>query len=1428
MSCSLDKTRRLAKKQGITNRYNDDLPTDSGESVVKFNRFNKEIKQRALTIFGKIVDSLPSPMKLNGRTVEYSMKFFNTIDSMNNDSSFKKGEEGETSISKDVLVTIADKLSKKIGVDYKIISSDEAKQMLADIEPNYNGKDPFFHSDGKVYIIDGEFTLETPIHEFSHPFVRAIAKKNPDLFTKIMKDILESPEGQNIFNLVKKLYPEDFNDDTPSVKGYEEIAVRALTEVAKKNINPATGTSFFSAIRRLLLQFKQLFRDVFGRNVNVVDFNENTRLQELADMLTIGTGSIDLYANKGKTYGDFEINRGMPFQESTILKMSNGSQSITIRKSNHPTGIYIVNGEQYHVENLGNRNINDFVDPSAVMKEFKGKTYVEGKVKHIDDFFAGTSKAYVYQITKLSESVKKQSVTYKKSLELKPKDEAQEKSEILVENIRNIIKRQKALFKKSPNSKQFIKDLEDLERLFDESSDDVSAIFEFVEESNKYINDLYDRFNKLKDRLNDEDKLSAKERNQSLQLLYKIKELASSYDVLSDINNSLHDDNFSPIGDKFVMLNRTINRRTKLIKEYENLGVDLIADWLYSEATEINDKLVKEGKEKHILSLDLIKSELRLASSDINVFSAMFGAAISSTDPITALAAKAIKYKLHEASLEDYEAQETLVKAFEDSGMNDHSKFIDEIDFTSRVKNEQGEEVEKSEKVKVLITEFNEYAFEKAKTEFFKKLGPKPTEDSDKIKEYKKKVAKWFSENTSISPNASEIVEKRRAELSEDQFKLWLKENTREIENKEYGFGITTEDIIRKDNPRSILGTSGNKIILYSGEFIRPSNKYANPKYKEISSNPYYQALKSYYDKANDQLPSNYRLKYGMLPQVIKENIDKSLSDRLSKSNIKDQFNVTAYDTRYKVQTLSGEEYQGIPIFYINKIDQNLVSENLVESIIKFNQMSNNYKHLHEIKANVDILMDIVAKRDVVETNGFGEKVKDAVTGALRIKSLRDAKKVNERLVNFIDTAFYGNKDLKQSFTLGDKEIDLHKLSAKLQTFTAMSSMAGNFISGISNSVWGNYQTFAESLGGKYYTSKDWASALIHYNTHLPEYAADLGKTINKSKDNQLIDIFDALQGEFRDNLGEKVGGSRARRLFSTNSLFFMNNATEHQIQITTMIAILKNHRVNLKSGGDISLYDAYEMVDGRLRLKPEVKFTERDKFEVMNVIHSMNKRLHGVYNEFDKGELQRTWYGKLALMFRKHIYTGIMNRYGTERLDVESGDVLEGYYRVFSKKLYQDIKAYGLQGIINYKNYTPEQKVAFAKTMLDIAMLAGIFTLTSLIGGDDDDEKKRTWIENMALLQLRRFQGDIMFYTFASKDTWRILNNPTVTQNTVSNIAELFWQLGDPYEKFERRTGLYETGDYKLQARFNKAVPILRSIINTLTPEEQIKIFNK
>jgi len=128
-------------------------------------------------------------------------------------------------------------------------------------------------------------------------------------------------------------------------------------------------------------------------------------------------------------------------------------------------------------------------------------------------------------------------------------------------------------------------------------------------------------------------------------------------------------------------------------------------------------------------------------------------------------------------------------------------------------------------------------------------------------------------------------------------------------------------------------------------------------------------------------------------------------------------------------------------------------------------------------------------------------------------------------------------------------------------------------------------------------------------------------------------------------------------------------------------------------------------------------------------------------------------------------------------------------------------------------------------KNLLRASRDMGMMLTTGLIvmilgslyeGGDDDDKKLLAYplLFSMRLNQeLSGFINPIANY--------KVIKNPMASQSVIEKVLRLTGQLFDPFETYEKRTGAWEKGDYKIVARLLKLFGLNKNIF---TPEEVIK----
>lgn len=188
-----------------------------------------------------------------------------------------------------VVINILDKLKNRFKVDYEIISPAQAEGLLSNTKERYNNETGFYFK-GKVYIVDNGDGLDfdSAIHEYGHPFMRALNKYNPSLFQNIVADILSTKEGEQLLEEVRGLKYSKSEE-------VEEVAVRALTKLAKKDYDIETGTLFEKALDKLLRFLTTMLKDVFGKKeLKLSTLSAETSLQTLADIFNLKQGVVDL------------------------------------------------------------------------------------------------------------------------------------------------------------------------------------------------------------------------------------------------------------------------------------------------------------------------------------------------------------------------------------------------------------------------------------------------------------------------------------------------------------------------------------------------------------------------------------------------------------------------------------------------------------------------------------------------------------------------------------------------------------------------------------------------------------------------------------------------------------------------------------------------------------------------------------------------------------------------------------------------------------------------------------------------------------------------------------------------------------------------------------------------------------------------------
>lgn len=540
-------------------------------------------------------------------------------------------------------------------------------------------------------------------------------------------------------------------------------------------------------------------------------------------------------------------------------------------------------------------------------------------------------------------------------------------------------------------------------------------------------------------------------------------------------------------------------------------------------------------------------------------------------------------------------------------------------------------------------------------------------------------------------------------------------------------------------------------------------------------------------------------------------------------------------------KNLDGSNYRSINIPYVRPLEESDLNLSIPETLLEFHDAVTKTMKLREFEPNIALLKSLIEGDTKFNQDKIRKVLKVTSKGNILFNNKlvvqkEDAQnRLNKQLKHFIDNVVYGEGEDKAAVNIfGIRQLDLNRFGQNLSFLTATNTMAGNITAGISNVMMGEVNSFGEAMGKKHWTPQNYAKAKGQYLSSMDQFFSDI-TNLKKSKITQLGIWCDAIQGEFRDNNGKKIVGSVIQRMATTNSLFFLTHGGEHEIQLTAMLSLMDNTKVQMKDGTTASLFDAFEQSkDGYFRISKDANWTDQDTKNFQNRLHGINEYLNGLYSQFNKAYIQRKWYGKAALIFRKHMYNALKARWGNGYYDRQIQSKQTGFYRDFFTKLATDIRDYKLDGVKNLftrEGWSDDQKYAYNRTVFEL----GLFASTCIVGiaiarAESDDKKEKPWGQEYLALLMLRLRADLGQSNMVGTvpDMVNIVKNPSVLVGTVGKFGSFFTQLiSDPFAEYKKKTGYFSKGDSVLYGKASKLIPFYNQFIKLMTPKEQQQFYS-
>ena len=856
------------------------------------------------------------------------------------------------------------------------------------------------------------------------------------------------------------------------------------------------------------------------------------------------------------------------------------------------------------------------------------------------------------------------------------------------------------------------------------------------------------------------------------------------------------------------------------------------------KVTQLEDKIAEY--QSYILDEKGLEDILKLANSDEGMLDYLISPLISSEDSALALFAKMVKSKFETARLADIDTLKEVSEQFEEyastvSSFRDNPKAFNEglyevikvpvRNADNRIKRDKDGNIIYEERVS-FVQKFDVNAYKQAEAKLYDELGPFPEKIENPTPAQKKERAAYYAKrNAWYRANTKPKSEAERNKIIADK-----------IKDKNAGY-ITQEEYDAWQR-KSMFVSDGD--LIYSGELAEPANKYVNSKWSELydmngvpknEKGKYHKFLVDTYLEAQEKIPESQRPGF-VLPSIEKTDLERARDNGVPNAvinRIKENVKVQSYDNQFVIADLTEQGVKILPVHYVQKMETKDISLDLARSVLMFNSMANKYDAMNSINSEVNLFKTIIGDREVVRTNSKGEQVMDAFlkrrgyTEFVRQNNEANGKK---HLDAFIDMVVYGEMQ-KAEDIMG---FSAAKIVNSAMGFSAITSIALDLLKGVANNLQANIQIIIESVGGEFFNFKNYAKGTATYTLAIPGFLGDFGKPVSTSWGGQLVMEYDPIQGDFKDHYGNKISASTARRLFRTNTLFFNQYFGEHEAQVSTMFALMDATKViENETGNEITLLEAHKKY-GVKDIYAKTDYTEKKRQDFQNKLHALNKRMHGVYNDFDKGTFQRYTLGRLLTMYRKHMVPGFKRRYKKSSMDQELGMVTEGYYRTFWNLFIKDLVKYNINIMEAWSGYTAAQKSNIRKTVADITIVVAFMLLASLLTVDDEDDEKqkdKSKIHNFLLYQSIRMRSETSSYlpVVGTGDLLRVVRSPTAMNSTLERVTRLLIQMSPSKitEEYERDEGVWKKGDNKAWAKFLKLMGY--SGYNT-NPDEAVKAF--
>ena len=578
---------------------------------------------------------------------------------------------------------------------------------------------------------------------------------------------------------------------------------------------------------------------------------------------------------------------------------------------------------------------------------------------------------------------------------------------------------------------------------------------------------------------------------------------------------------------------------------------------------------------------------------------------------------------------------------------------------------------------------------------------------------------------------------------------------------------------------------------------------------------------------------------------------------------------VVSYDengVKYKITDFKGNPIKKIPVYFTHMLkDMSILNTDASQAMIAYVAMAENYSEMSKMADALILLNNYMQDKET------GFKVKASEGGkSLRSKFRTINKdyeedlfirgsdtKISQQLNQFLDRILFGIKQKDEGeIKIGKNYVSINSLESMFKDYVSKLGIGLNLFSGISNVTMGEAQMGIEASSGRYFDFKELVKAHKEYDTLLPKLLGNLNRMQKTDKLSLLVDTFNATEDFFREAKEDSYKKSAFRRIIGKGGWFFLQTAGEHKLHVTGMLAML----MHIKGTDGTSFYDhisvekdpetgeyllAFKDFTIEANGQPYLKFMDKyikdgkitigdnnpdalDQFiENLNVyINRVNSQMHGGYSDTEKGNINRTFLGRMLMQFRQWMPATYGKRFSRQYYDPIMDKTVEGTYVSygrFIKELFLDAKRGEIAYKLHWDQLSQEEKDNIIRARSELLLFLSLNVLARLTVGWKD--KDRPWLAKMVKYQIDRLKmetGAMIPWTTMPENFMQILNSPMAGTSALQDVLDLF-EIHHMFDKIE--SGRYE-GWSVWERDALQALPY-RNLVKAFDLKDENYIFN-